>query len=67
MKYANHPGISIWMITVCFSVGEDHDITTRGRWVDSILLATYIIGSVIDMENLMAIKTILLEEDFVQS
>ena len=44
VKYANDPGISIWVITICFSVGKNHDITMRCRWVNRVLLATYVVG-----------------------
>ena len=68
MEYTNYPGIGIWVVTICFSVGKkNHDITTRCRQVDSILLAMHVIGSEIYMKNLMAIEIIMLEEDFVKS
>ena len=55
------------MVAIRFSVGENHDIMTRSRQVDSILLATHVIGSEIYMKNLVAIEMIMLEEDFVKS
>ena len=55
------------MVAICFSVGKNHDITTRSRQVDSILLAMHVIGNEIYMKNLIAIEMIMLEEDFVKS
>ena len=67
MEYTNHPGIGIWVVAICFSVGKNHDITTRSRQVDSILLAMHVIGSEIYTKNLMVIEMIMLEEDFIKS
>ena len=65
VKYANDPGISIWVITICFSVGKNHDITTRCRWVNRVLLVMYVVCCVIYTENLMSIEMIVFEEDFI--
>ena len=65
VKYANDPGISIWVITICFSVGKNYDIVTRCRWVNHVLLAIYVIGCVSYLENLMSIEMIVFEENFI--
>ena len=67
MEYTNHPGIGMWVVAIHFSVGKNHDITTRNRQVDSILLGMHVIGSEICTKNLVAIETIMLEEDFIKS